>query len=137
MKKAAPAKNRREKPAINRFGCSASDYTRSGASRAQADHLCWHHPVFADGFARIDAEIRPGGSKAASGSNAVAATHRSKDALKRRAARAGPRDGSPAGPLGDELQGPRRRDRARRGGAGAPLREQRRPAGDDQVQARA
>lgn len=68
MKKAAPAKNRREKPAINRFGCSASDYTRSGASRAQADHLCWHHPVFADGFARIDAEIRPGGSKAASGS---------------------------------------------------------------------
>ena len=74
MKKAAPAKNRREKPKINRFGCSASDYTRSGASRAQADHLCWHHPVFADGFARIDAEIRPGGSKAASGSNAVAAT---------------------------------------------------------------
>ena len=73
MKKAAPAKNRREKPAINRFGCSASDYTRSGASRAQADHLCWHHPVFADGFARIDAEIRPGGNKAASGSNAVAA----------------------------------------------------------------
>ena len=67
--------------------CSASGGS-SGTGRRQAHHPC--HALFADGVARIDAEIRSGGSKAASGSNAVAATHRSKDASRRRAARRPP-----------------------------------------------